>query len=185
MANAVPSRMGQIDGAGDPKAIFLKVFAGEVLTAYEQIVILKELTRQRTITEGKSASFPAVFQASTEYHTPGAEILGTAVPKSVSGVRLKNAKTGAVSDRAADGVFVAIGHEPATGLFKGQLEMRGNGYLVTAPDSTATAISGVFAAGDVKDDVYRQAVTAAGMGCMAALEAERWLAGHETAAAAE
>ncbi len=113
------------------------------------------------------------------------EILGTADPKSVTGVRLKNAKTGAVSDRAADGVFVAIGHEPATGLFKGQLEMRGNGYLVTAPDSTATAIPGVFAAGDVKDDVYRQAVTAAGMGCMAALEAERWLAGHETAAAAE
>ena len=93
-------------------------------------------------------------------------------------VRLLNVKTGALADRAADGVFIAIGHAPATDLFVGQLEMKPSGYLVTRPDSTATAIPGVFAAGDVKDDIFRQAVTAAGMGCMAALEAEKFLAGH-------
>jgi thioredoxin reductase (NADPH) len=104
------------------------------------------------------------------------EILGDADPKSVTGVRLKNMKTGATMDRPADGVFIAIGHAPATELFKGQLEMTPGNYLVTTPDSTATSIPGVYAAGDVTDEVYRQAVTAAGMGCMAALEAERWFA---------
>ena len=79
MAAATPSRLGQVDGAGDAKAIFLKVFAGEVITAYEQLVVLKELTRQRTIQQGKSAQFPAIYQASTEYHTPGAEISGSAI----------------------------------------------------------------------------------------------------------
>jgi thioredoxin reductase (NADPH) len=102
----------------------------------------------------------------------------------VTGVRLKNVKTGKVTPRAADGVFIAIGHAPATELFKGQLAMKPSGYLITAPDSTATSIPGVYAAGDVKDDVFRQAVTAAGMGCMAALEAEKFLAGHASHAAA-
>ncbi|QLF70933.1 thioredoxin-disulfide reductase [Peteryoungia desertarenae] len=97
------------------------------------------------------------------------------MPPSVSGVKLKDTQTGAITEMPIDGVFVAIGHAPATELFKGKLKMKSNGYLWTAPDSTATDIQGIFAAGDVTDDVYRQAITAAGMGCMAALEAERYL----------
>jgi thioredoxin reductase (NADPH) len=96
----------------------------------------------------------------------------------VTGVVIRNTRTGELTARAIDGLFVAIGHAPATELFTGQLRMKPNGYLWTAPDSTATSIEGVFAAGDVTDDTFRQAITAAGMGCMAALEAERYLAGH-------
>lgn len=106
------------------------------------------------------------------------EILGTENPLGVTGARIKNVKTGEMRELSADGVFIAIGHKPATELFVGKLEMKRNGYIITAPDSTATDIPGVFAAGDVTDDVYRQAVTAAGMGCMAALEAERFLEGR-------
>ncbi len=107
------------------------------------------------------------------------EIIGTdSIPAAVTGVRLRHAKTGETTTRKVDGVFIAIGHAPQTELFDGKLKKRPSGYLWTAPDSTATEVPGVFAAGDITDDIYRQAVTAAGMGCMAALEAEKYLAGH-------
>ncbi len=111
------------------------------------------------------------------------EVLGSANPMSVTGVRLKNVKSGATQEVPADGVFIAIGHAPASELFKGQLEADGAGYLKVQAGRAATAIPGVFAAGDVTDDIYRQAVTAAGMGCMAALEAVRLLAEEDHARA--
>ena len=104
------------------------------------------------------------------------EVLGESDPPTVTGLKLENVKTGAVSELAIDGLFVAIGHDPATKLFKGKLTMDDEGYIVTKPDSTATGVPGVFAAGDVQDKVFRQAVTAAGTGCMAALEAEKFVA---------
>ena len=106
------------------------------------------------------------------------EVLGDETPLGVTGMKLKNLKTGEVSERAVDGVFVAIGHVPATAVFKGHVDMDEGGYILKAADSTATNVPGVFAAGDVTDKIYRQAVTAAGMGCMAALEVEKYLAGH-------
>lgn len=105
------------------------------------------------------------------------EITGEkSMPPSVTGVRLKNVKSGEITEHQTDGVFIAIGHAPSVALFEGKVKQKPNGYLWTAPDSTATDVDGVFAAGDVTDDIYRQAVTAAGMGCMAALEAEKYLA---------
>jgi thioredoxin reductase (NADPH) len=107
------------------------------------------------------------------------EVVGEENPLGATGARLRNVKTGQVSEVAADGVFIAIGHRPNTDIFKGVLDMDDEGYLLTAPDSTRTNIAGVFAAGDVKDKVFRQAVTAAGLGCMAALECEKFLAAAE------
>jgi len=106
------------------------------------------------------------------------EVIGTENPKGVTAVKLKNIKTNAVTELQTHGLFVAIGHDPATALFKEQINMDSSGYIITQPDSTKTNIPGVFAAGDVKDKVYRQAVTAAGMGCMAALESEKYLSNH-------
>jgi thioredoxin reductase (NADPH) len=103
------------------------------------------------------------------------DVIGDNKPKNVKGIKIKNVKTNNVEEIKLDGVFIAIGHDPATSLFKKQLDMDNEGYLITKPDSTETNVPGVYAAGDVKDKTFRQAVTAAGMGCMAALEAEKHL----------
>jgi len=104
------------------------------------------------------------------------DVIGDEDPKNVKGIKVKNVKTNKIDEIKLDGVFIAIGHDPATKLFKDQLNMDNEGYLITKPDSTETNVPGVYAAGDVKDKTFRQAVTAAGMGCMAALEAEKFLA---------
>ena len=111
------------------------------------------------------------------------EVLGDDDPLGVTGLKLRNVKTDAVSELAVHGLFIAIGHDPATKLFSGKVDMDDEGYILTAPDSTRTSVEGVFAAGDVQDKTYRQAVTAAGTGCMAALEAEKFIAELESGAA--
>jgi thioredoxin reductase (NADPH) len=156
------------------EALFLTNFATRVTLIHRRDFLRAEKILQDRLF--KNSKINVIWDSVVE------EVVGTHAPKSVTGVRLKNLKHGKLSELATDGVFVAIGHAPATELFKGQLEMTASGYLVTAPDSTATAVPGVFAAGDVKDEVFRQAVTAAGMGCMAALEAERYLAKVENQA---
>ena len=156
------------------EALFLTNFANKVTLVHRRDFLRAEKILQERLF--KNPKIEIIWDSAVE------EIVGTPSPKSVTGVVLKNVKTGATSKIPADGFFVAIGHAPATELFKGQLDMTPSGYLITAPDSTATAIQGVFAAGDVKDEVFRQAVTAAGMGCMAALEAERYLAKVEAQA---
>ena len=161
------------------EALYLTNHAAKVTLVHRRNELRADKTNQRRLLAHPKVS--VVWNSAVE------EILGSDDPPGVTGVRLRNLETGAVSELPTDGFFVAIGHSPATELFKGKLPMDDQGYLLTAPDSTATSIPGVFAAGDVKDHVYRQAVTAAGMGCMAALEAERFLGQHEDerAAAAE
>ncbi len=149
------------------EALFLTNFASEVIVVHRR----NEFKAER-ILQNRLFAHPKI---KVMWDTTLADVLGTDNPKGVTHARLKNVRTGAVEDLAADGIFIAIGHSPATELFVGQLPFKQGGYLITEPRSTATAIAGVFAAGDVTDDIYRQAVTAAGLGCMAALEAERWL----------
>jgi thioredoxin reductase (NADPH) len=158
------------------EALFLTNFASKVTVVHRRESFRAEKIMQERLF--KNPKIEVVWNSVLK------EVLGEGTPKSVNGVRLENIKTGQTTELKADGVFVAIGHEPATALFKGQLAMRPSGYLITEPDSTRTSGPGVFAAGDVKDEVFRQAVTAAGMGCMAALEAERYLAKLETVAKA-
>ena len=110
------------------------------------------------------------------WHSVIEEVLGEQNPPRVTGVRLTDTRTGEMSRLDCDGVFVAIGHTPNTGVFRGQIAMDSEGYVIMAPGSTRTSVEGVYAAGDVQDKIYRQAVTAAGTGCMAALDAEKWLA---------
>jgi thioredoxin reductase (NADPH) len=151
------------------EALFLTNFADHVTLIHRRDALRCDKTNQ--------ARLDANPKIDIAYDTAVAEVLGEENPKGVTGVTLRNTVTGSTRELAVDGLFVAIGHLPATALFKGQLEMDKTGYIKTAPDSTHTSVAGVFAAGDVKDKVFRQAVTAAGMGCMAALEAERFLAG--------
>ncbi|MCF6327727.1 MAG: thioredoxin-disulfide reductase [Devosiaceae bacterium] len=149
------------------EALFLTRFASKVT-----IVHRRDEFRAEKILQQRLMKNPKV---EIIWDTELAEVLGGGMPPGVTGAKLKNTKTGEITEIAVDGVFIAIGHAPSTKLFKDKLEMKPGGYLVTAPDSTATKIKGVFAAGDVTDDIFRQAVTAAGMGCMAAIEAERYL----------
>ena len=159
------------------EAIFLTNFASKVVVVHRRDHFRAERILQERLFNNPKVE--VIWDSAIE------EIVGTSDPRAVSAVRLKNVKTGKVTERKVDGVFIAIGHAPATELFKGQLDVKPSGYLITAPDSTATSIPGVFAAGDVKDDVYRQAVTAAGMGCMAALETEKFLHGLAAVPATE
>jgi len=150
------------------EALFLTNFADKVTLIHRRDTLRADKTNQMRLSANRKIE--VLYDSAID------EVLGTAEPKGVTGVRIKNMITGSKRDLAVDGVFIAIGHSPATELFKGKLEMDESGYIKTAPDSTHTSIAGVYAAGDVKDKVFRQAVTAAGMGCMAALEAERFLA---------
>lgn len=161
------------------EALFLTNFASKVTLVHR-----RDSLRAEKILQQRLFNHPKV---DVRWDTVVDEVLGDETPLGVTAVRLKNVKTGDVEELPTHGLFVAIGHAPSTELFVGKLDMKDNGYLITAPDSTATNVPGVFAAGDVTDEIYRQAVTAAGMGCMAALEAERFLedAKAETAIAAE
>ena len=157
------------------EALFLTNFASRVTLVHRRDTLRAEkILQHRLLNHDK---------VEVLWDTTLEEILGDKDPLGVTGVRLKNVKTGEVYDRDTHGVFIAIGHKPATEIFKGHVEMNEGGYITTAPDSTATNIPGVFATGDVSDETYRQAVTAAGLGCMGALESERFLT--EQAALAE
>ena len=149
------------------EAIFLTKFAIKVKLIHRRNELRAEKMLQKKLMENKKIEI--IWDSVLE------EVLGNKNPKGVTGIKIKNVKTNKITQINIHGLFIAIGHDPATSLFKGQLDMDKEGYLITKPDSTATNKPGVFAAGDVKDKVFRQAVTAAGMGCMSALEAEKFL----------
>jgi len=149
------------------EAIFLTKFASKVKLIHRRNKLRAEKLLQTKLMNNKKIEI--IWDSVVE------DIIGQKDPKSVTGIKIKNLKTNSVSELKIDGLFIAIGHIPATSIFKGQLSMDKEGYILTKPDSTATNIPGVYAAGDVRDKVFRQAVTAAGMGCMSALEAEKFL----------
>ena len=149
------------------EAMFLTKFASKVQLIHRRDSLRAEKLLQQKLMENKKIEI--IWDTVVE------EVIGDKKPKNVTGLKIKNVKTNKTKELKIDGLFIAIGHDPATELFKNQLEMDNEGYLITKPDSTATNIPGVYAAGDVKDKTFRQAVTAAGMGCMAALEAEKFL----------
>ena len=149
------------------EAMFLTKFATKVKLIHRRDKLRAENLLQKKLKENPKIEI--IWDSVLE------EVLGDKNPKGVTGIKIKNIKTNKSSEIKLHGLFIAIGHDPATSLFKGQLDMDKEGYLITKPDSTITNIPGVFAAGDVKDKIFRQAVTAAGMGCMAALEAEKHL----------
>jgi thioredoxin reductase (NADPH) len=160
------------------EALFLTNFASKVTLVHRRDSLRAEKILQDRLF--KHPKIEVIWDSALD------DVHGGENPLKVTHARLKHLKTGAVSERTVDGIFIAIGHAPATELVAGQVEMKPTGYIKTAPHSTATSVPGLFAAGDVADEVYRQAVTAAGLGCMAALEAERFLAAHaEHRAAAE
>jgi thioredoxin reductase (NADPH) len=167
------------------------VVVGGGNTAVEEAIYLTNHARQVTLIHRRNALRAEKILQERLFRNPKIgiiwdsvveEILGVREPPSVTGVRLRNTLKGSLSDLPCDGVFVAIGHTPVTGFVAGQLLLDAEGYAITRPDSTETTIPGVYAAGDVKDKIYRQAVTAAGLGCMAALDAEKFLAAQEEAA---
>ena len=149
------------------EALFLTKFATKVRLIHRRDKFRAEKMLQKKLMENKKIEI--IWDSVLE------EVLGNEKPKGVTGIKIKNVKTNKTTQFNIHGLFIAIGHDPATSLFKGQLDMDKEGYLITKPDSTQTNKPGVFAAGDVKDKVFRQAVTAAGMGCMSALEAEKFL----------
>ena len=149
------------------EAMFLTKFASKVKLIHRRNELRAEKMLQEKLKANKKIEI--IWDSVIE------EVLGDSEPKGVNGIKIKNVKSNKISELKVHGLFIAIGHDPATSLFKDQLKMDKEGYLITKPDSTETNVPGVFAAGDVKDKIFRQAVTAAGMGCMSALEAEKFL----------
>ena len=149
------------------EAMFLTKFASKVKLIHRRDKLRAEKMLQEKLKANKKVEI--IWDSIVE------DVIGTTEPKGVNAIKIKNVKDNTSKELKVDGLFIAIGHDPATSLFKNQLDMDKEGYLITKADSTITNIPGVFAAGDVKDKIFRQAVTAAGMGCMAALEAEKHL----------
>jgi thioredoxin reductase (NADPH) len=158
------------------EALYLANIASQVILVHRRGVLRAEKILQERLFKNEKIDIM--------WNTELDEVLGHHDPLGVTGVKLKSTLTGEIIELPVDGVFIAIGHTPQSDMFKGQIDMKTSGYIITHPRSTATSVPGVFAAGDVADDVYRQAVTAAGMGCMAALDVERYLAGIEPVAEA-